>query len=165
MAKIVAEWSALGLRRGSGVVLACTPAHLRLVETELCVLGVDIVHAHANGRIVFLDARSVIDTCIVDGAPDAKRFKEGVTAAIRRAAGPRGATTLRAWGEIVDLLAKQGNLHAADTLERLWNEILDETGAQLLCSYELDALDDAARSRVLADIAASHTGVAFCATA
>ncbi|MCA1812506.1 MAG: MEDS domain-containing protein [Halobacteriales archaeon] len=77
----------------------------------------------------------------MDGArPDPAAFHDNV-ASVLHAARATGATEVRAWGEMVNLLWKQGNLPAAMRLEELWNEAIDKHGIRLLCSYETHGLD------------------------
>lgn len=52
-----------------------------------------------------------------------------------------GYATVRAFGEMVDILNRRGNLAAAIRLEELWNELLAAERIALLCAYAVDAFD------------------------
>ncbi|MGQ0535893.1 MAG: hypothetical protein ACT4PT_07455, partial [Methanobacteriota archaeon] len=59
----------------------------------------------------------------------------------RARAAATGSREIRAWGEMVDILEKDGMPSAARKLEALWNEVIDAESIHLLCSYEADNLD------------------------
>jgi hypothetical protein len=65
--------------------------------------------------------------------PDARRFAEVIAEAIRRAR--RGEGRVRAFGEMVALLALDGRWQAALHLEELWSALVAEHSLSLLCAY------------------------------
>lgn len=155
----VASWLAAPLRRGGGALLACTPTHADLVREGLRELGIDVEQAQTGGRLVALDAEALLPLFMVDGVPDAAAFRRVARGALSNVRARIGGGPIRAWGEMVDVLVKRGELDAADRLERLWNDTIREERIQLLCSYELDALDPSRRAAVLLDVRETHTAV------
>jgi hypothetical protein len=102
-----------GLTRDESVVLIVVPerrnALMRRFRTEA-----------DRKRLVVFDARAVTDRISIHGKPDARRFDD-FSQDILAATGGR---SLRAFGEAVDVLARDGNFDGAILLEELWNKLL-----------------------------------------
>lgn len=64
---------------------------------------------------------------------------------------------LTAYGEMVDILAAQGNLIGAERLESFWNDLAAECSFRLLCGYSSSYFCDARRLHHLDRICAHHT--------
>lgn len=156
---VVAAWLAPPLRRGGSVVLACTPAHAAMARDGLQELGIDPDRAEVEGRFVPLDADALMARFMMDGAPDADAFRRTARGLFRDARATANGGPVRAWGEMVDILVKRGDVEAADALERLWNQTIREERIQLLCSYELDALDPERHAAVLQRVCETHTSL------
>jgi hypothetical protein len=70
--------------------------------------------------------------------PDPDLFQESIGGCIRRILENRRDTPLiRAYGEMVDVLWKQGRHDAAIRLELLWNKLAATYGFALLCGYAM----------------------------
>jgi signal transduction histidine kinase len=67
--------------------------------------------------------------------PDADLFKDVLARAIAKSAQQRPSARLRAYGEMVDLLWREGNSRAAIRLEELWNDAGKVHAFSLLCAY------------------------------
>jgi signal transduction histidine kinase len=131
------------LRDGLGddrLLIVATPAHREAVASELRAAGLDLEALQAADRLVFADARSSLDQMMVNGRPDRVRFAELVGQTVRRLSGPDGAT-VRIYGEMVDLLWREGNPDAAHELEDLANELCATLPVTILCGYSLDTVD------------------------
>jgi hypothetical protein len=108
------------------------------------------------GDLLVLDAREVLATFMEDGQPDAERFNHSVPAAIARVVRGLDKRTVRAYGEMVDLLWKDGLTTAAVRLEMLWNQLARTHDFSLLCGYSMgNFYKDAA----VEDICAQHSHV------
>lgn len=154
----VAAWIGNGLRAGGGAILACNAQNAEAVLARIEHDGVDVAKARAEGRLVVFDADAFLASFMVGGLPRADRFKPAILEAvsgIRQRMRAEGE--LRAWGEMVDILAKAGNSSGAQALEALWNEVIEATRLRLLCSYELDALHGDAHRGPLEAACAGHS--------
>ncbi len=67
---------------------------------------------------------------------------------------------MRAYGEMVDLLARAGRIDAAIALETAWNELLATLPVRLLCGYELGAFDHDVQGHGFRRVCALHSHVA-----
>ena len=140
LASTVTHFIERGLAAGEGVVAVITPAHWTTIAGRLAATGIDVGEAQAAEQLVICDAYETLGRFMADGMPDRSEMRAAVTGAIDRAR-RAGSTTLRAFGEMVDILNRRGNFAAAIRLEELWNEVLSEQQIALLCAYAIDVFD------------------------
>jgi DcmR-like sensory protein len=156
LCRIVAGFLGEGLATGQPALVVATPEHRRGIVDELRARHFDVVRMHAAGDLVMVDARRLMSDFIVDGVPDARRFVEGATRVLNRATRGREALTIRAYGEMVDLLWKDGYDVAAIQVEMLWNKLARSHDFSLLCGY---AMGNFYKDACVASICAEHTHV------
>lgn len=140
LAQAVARWSAPALRAGGGAILVGTAAHGVLIRQEMPALGIDVEGAERSGRLVFVEADWLMGHFMLDGSPNAERFR-GLAREIIHGARARchgRFPPIRAWGEMVSLLRLRGNAAAAQRLETLWTEVIAAEDIALLCSYDAE---------------------------
>jgi hypothetical protein len=133
----VARFFADGLRAGQPLVLISTADHRDGIATALSSLGFEMQVAEADGRFMWLDARETLSRFMVDGMPDAQLFRSVLGQALEQCRAGREHMTIRAFGEMVDILLYEGNPEAALRLEELWNELGQVYGFSLLCAYSI----------------------------
>jgi hypothetical protein len=63
------------------------------------------------------------------------------------------------YGEMVELLAEEGDMRGAQRLEQLWNELADRQPFSLLCGYSAAHFADARTATDLRAICCTHTRV------
>ncbi|MGZ6143670.1 MAG: ATP-binding protein, partial [Myxococcales bacterium] len=126
----VARFLASGIVADEKLVVIATPEHRQQFEQALEKKGIDVARAISGGRFVRLDARATLASFMDGARPDAARFRATLLAAI----GP-GTDRIRAFGEMVDLLWREGNQQGALELEQLWNDFGRERSMSLLCAY------------------------------
>ena len=88
-----------------------------------------------QGLLRFIDADAMLDELLVDGAPDRARFSAHVGTALEQAGA--GDVLVRAYGEMVDILWRDGRESAALRLEEMWNELTTGRRFSLLCAYRM----------------------------
>ncbi|MBC8133909.1 MAG: MEDS domain-containing protein, partial [Deltaproteobacteria bacterium] len=133
----VAHFLGAGLQTGDRMLVIATPDHRAGIVDRL--QAHDVQSAISDGRLMMLDAQQSLCQFMVSGAPDPDLFRDFLGRTLtklqsRRNDGPPHAR-LRAYGEMVDLLWKDGNPQAAIRLEELWNEAGNEHAFSLLCAY------------------------------
>lgn len=120
-----------------GVVIA-TEDHRSSILDYLRDRLVDVDQAQQTGSLVVLDAHQTLDLFMVRGMPDQERFEESVGTLIARMLdGREDRVLIRAYGEMVDVLWKDGRSDAAIRLEMLWNRLAQRYGFALLCGYSM----------------------------
>lgn len=122
-----------GDARGEHVLCALTPAHWALVVERLTRARYPLAARLADGRLRLLDPRTTLGRIMRQGRPDPARFAEVIGDPLRAllASGAR----LRACGELVDLLAAEGEFRAVVALEQLWDGLARQHPFTVLCFY------------------------------
>ena len=126
-----------GLIAGNPALVIATPAHGAAILDELTHRLIDVQQAKHLGDLICLDAEETLATFMAGDVPDPGAFRKNVGDAIDQALGGRLRTPVRAFGEMVDVLWKQGRPEAAIKLEILWNELAASHSFQLMCGYSM----------------------------
>jgi hypothetical protein len=156
LGRIVAEFLADGLTdRNPGIVVA-TPMQRAAILRELVLRGLDVVSLQQSGDLVLLDADDTLSSFMKNGKLDAKAFKDGMCAVIKRACRGRTNCTVRIYGQMVDVLWKEGKRDLAIRLEMLWNQLAITQLFSLLCGY---AMGSFYKDVHFDDICGQHTHV------
>jgi hypothetical protein len=154
LCRIAAEFIREGLAVGQPAVVIATAGHRTGMQRRLAELNVEVDALEKSGEIFFIDAGEMLARFMVDGMPDGDRFTASMTAIIETACGDREDCTIRAYGEMVDVLWQAGMHAAAIRLEMLWNQLANTHKFSLLCGYSMGHFyKDAAYE----DICGQHT--------
>jgi MEDS: MEthanogen/methylotroph, DcmR Sensory domain len=137
LCRIVAEFLGEGLILKQPALVIATPEHRDGILRELRYRHFDIEQVHETGDLLLLDASQELGQFMVDGMPDADRFNENAVRAIERLCAGRQDCTIRAYGEMVDVLWKAGQEIASIRLEMLWNKLAMTHKFSLLCGYAM----------------------------
>lgn len=152
----VARFIERGIAEGEGVVAITTTAHWQMIAERLHAGAVDVAALQAMRQIVVRDAHETLTSFMADGMPDRTGMRTAVMTALDSARGA-GYPKVRAFGEMVDILNRRGNLAAAVRLEELWNELLDAERIALLCAYAVDPFDRTEYKTTLPSIRHAHS--------
>lgn len=144
-----------GAVRGDCLIVVATPVHRELLTQQLLEADIDVEALQRAGKLLCFDAEATLSSLLVDGMPDPGRFELRIARPIRELRGLAGNARVRAFGEMVDLLWKDGRTDAAIRLEGLWNRLLESEELSLFCSYGLDLLD--VRGESLRRMLCSHS--------
>lgn len=147
------------LRTGQPVLLITASAHRQAIETAFTAAGADIDAAVAAGTVVWRDATQIAAQLVSGGSLDQTVFDAAIGTLVRELSTPQ-QRTVNIYGEIVSVLWASGHVLAAIELERLWNRMLQEVPASLLCGYSAGVVADG--DATVADyheLCAAHTRV------
>lgn len=133
----VASFLAEGLRAGEAALVIAVEEHRDALRFRLAALGVDVNALTRTGQLVVVDAREVLATVMPDEMPSAAAFREHVGRLIEEAMAARPEARLRAYGQMVDVLWREGRTQAAIRMEELWNELAHDRSFALLCAYAM----------------------------
>ena len=153
----VGGYLADGLIAGQPAIAIATRAHSVAIVDHLGTRLIDCEKAIRNGDLVILDAEATLDLFMVGGTPDADLFAKNVGRLIDQAINGRQRTVLRAYGEMVDVLWKQGRSEAAIRLEILWNKLALTYNFALLCGYAMGSFYR--QTKQLEEVISQHTHV------
>jgi signal transduction histidine kinase/CheY-like chemotaxis protein len=131
----VADFIGNGLVAAEPVIVIATEQHRSAFAGALAARGLDVTEATSSGDLVMLDARETLATFMAGLMPDPERFVDSVGGVIGKTA--RGRQQCRAYGEMVDLLWRDGNPEGAIRLEELWNDLAEHYTFNLLCAYPM----------------------------
>lgn len=156
-AECVAAFVAEGYRAGEPAIIVARPTNWEAIAAELEASGVPVERAIAAGMIVVKDASATLRRLSRNGSPDPDAFESVVGKAVDGLA--KGRTRIRAYGEMVDMLAQSGELPDALRLEDLWNKLGERVPFCLLCGYSAAHFVSPATHRALREICTAHSSV------
>jgi len=134
----VAGFLSQGFVDGHPVIVIATDAHRSSILKYLRARLIDVEMAQTAGSLIMLDAQATVDRFMIGGVPDPYRFDQTVGKLIESVReGREDGVLIRAYGEMVDLLWKQGRSESAIRLEMLWNKLAQRCGFALLCGYSM----------------------------
>lgn len=155
----VSRYLGEGLRRGDGLLVIATPAHVVSIGRRLTRDGADVAGATEAGQLLFLDAAETLARFMVNGEPSPSRFEQVVGTAIDALMARLGHGRVRAFGEMVGVLWGAGQASAAIALEGLWNRLIESRAISLFCAYPIDAFHEDVRESPLGALVGAHTHV------
>jgi signal transduction histidine kinase len=132
----VARFLADGLAAGQYAVVIATDAHSEGFTEGLESRGFDARRALESGQLTVLNATDLLARIMDGRMPDPDLFRNHVGANFD-ACQAHGTTYMRAYGEMVDVLWRDGNPEGAIRLEQLWNDLARTHRFHLLCAYPI----------------------------
>jgi hypothetical protein len=127
-----------GLIAEQPALIVATQVHRAGILRALSDRLIDVDRARSRGDLLVLDAQETLALFMVDGVPDSDAFDARVGSIIDHMLRGRPRRTIaRVYGEMVDVLWKQGREEAAIRLEILWNRLAGHYGFALLCGYSM----------------------------
>lgn len=157
LSSTVGAYLAEGLHRSERALVIATSSHLNSLRETLGDLGIDAEDALQSGRLIVRDATETLSALTVDGQIDAQAFERVVGSLLRDTA--EEGSTVRAYGEMVDLLWQAGDVDAAVRLETLWSELVSELGFALLCTYHATAVEAPEHEHALHQVRRLHSKI------
>jgi MEDS: MEthanogen/methylotroph, DcmR Sensory domain len=137
LCRIVGEFLSEGFAAEQPALIVATPEHHAGIARELATQHLSLESLEAEGKLVLADASEMLATFMVDGIPDASLFAGAMAALIDRVRNGRRDVTVRIYGEMVDVLWKNGQETAAILTEMLWNKLALTESFSLLCGYNM----------------------------
>jgi len=155
----VSDFVRRGLDAGEGAIVIATDEHCRSIQKRLGALRSNGNERGETPLPVYLDASEMSSSLFRGGALDPTRFEEIVGSALDRAGGSNGRSP-RVYGEIVDLLCRDGRADDALALEQQWTRLGRRRSFSLLCGYSLHNLSRT-DEETFARICAEHSDAVF----
>ena len=158
LAERVADHVASGLALGGTGIIIATAEHRPVMEASLARRGFEIAALEGSGRLAMLDAVSTLTLFCIEGRPERQRFMATIGPVVERATAS-GNGDVRAFGEMVAVLAAQGNREGALRLEALWDELGKTQEFSLVCAYPLLAFSQHTDGFFFDRVMDGHDGV------
>ena len=137
LCRIVGGFLAEGLSASEPAVIIATPPHREQVLSNLMERSIDVQQARRVGELVVLDVDDTLGAFMLDGTPDEALFDAYMSTILMQVMRVRPRATIRAYGEMVDVLWKAGRCEAAIKLETRWNALASRHPFSLLCGYSM----------------------------
>jgi len=155
-ADAVAGFLADALRAGERVLVVARPVQWAVIVDRLEASRVPVHRQLQQGRLIVKDAADTLRRLTPNGTLAAAAFDEHIAAAVRglAALGP-----LRAYGEMVDVLAQRGDFDEALELEEMWNRLGEAVPFSLMCGYAAPHFVAGGTHAALRRICAAHSDV------
>lgn len=155
----IARFLIQGARVGQPLIVIATLAHRETFAEKMRAMGVD-PHDLVDGRdIVWLDARETLSAFMEGGMPNRELFEATVGNVFEKVIVNRRYLVVRAYGEMVDLLWRDGKAQAAIELEYLWNQLARKYSFSLLCAYSKESVANASDALGIEHICGQHSAV------
>jgi hypothetical protein len=144
-----------GFDTGCACIVVVTPTHRTRLDDALAARGLRSDELIAAYRYIVLDARVTLDSFRREGTFDIAEFHRSLGQLISLAAS--GGRPLRIVGEMVTLLAEQGEGDAVIELEEMWNDLSRVHPFTLFCPYPDHVFESQLSQRVRQQICTLHT--------
>jgi hypothetical protein len=157
LGEAVAAFLQEGVLPGAPLLVVAKPGNVEEISRGLRRLGVAVPDLLASGQLTVMDAPATLGAIARNGMPDSRLFDAHIGDAVARLAG--GPAPLRIYGELVEILAEEGNFRGAEALEDMWNDLGTVVPFTLLCGYSSAHFAAPNAGSVLQHICARHSRV------
>jgi signal transduction histidine kinase len=141
----VARFLDAGFAHDDVLLVIATVDHREALRQRLAAGGRDVAAAGRAGQLHFLDAAETLTQIMSGDMPDWELFHRVLGGIIDRCCAGR-RRSVRAYGEMVDVLWKSGNTRGAVRLEQLWSQLRRLRTLSLMCAYSMDNVYKEVRS-------------------
>ena len=150
----VAAFLSHALNQGDAGLVVMRLAQWKSGASELTSRNVALSDAIASGQLTVFDGIRTLARIMLHGTPCRGLFEEVIGKTVRRicATGAR----LRVYGDLVDVLAAEGNFHGAHELEKMWSELTSQEQVTVLCGYSAATFSTPEAGDTLRSICRSH---------
>jgi signal transduction histidine kinase len=146
------------LEAGDAAVIIATPAHTDGILNQLGKQARE--RALKAGQLVLIDAEAMLARFMLNDLPAAEPFFESIDRLLTSLAATLGpGQCIRAFGEMVDILWRQGKRAAAIELEKLWGQFSKTHELRLLCAYTMRDFYKSEDSTQFGELCQLHTHV------
>jgi len=157
LARSFASFVVAGFQEGEPAIAIATANHREAFARELAQRGWDPARLERQGMLVCADAEETLAGFMDGETPSAQRFERVVGGLVDQVSARHPGRTIRAFGEMVDVLWQRGQHQAAIALEELWNELAKTRSFALLCGYHLDVFEPAVQRDALPEVFRTHS--------
>jgi hypothetical protein len=155
----VGDFLTTGVRLGQPIVVVATAAHRKGYREAMRARGVNPDDLTEGRDAVWLDARETLAAFMEGGHPNVELFELTVGRVLESLRRNRRYVMIRAHGEMVDILWREGKADAAIALECLWNDLATRYSFSLLCTYSRQTLANVLKADGVDRICSCHARV------
>lgn len=144
-----------GLKNAEAVIVVSSNSHEQALKLAL----ERQIHSNKlsleNGQLTFINADEFLSKMSVKNSINAAYFHSVLGESVKQARARFGS--VRAYGEMVDLLWKRGDIEATIQLENEWAVLLSHHPLTLLCGYHLEDFEKVDHSHPMLEICKMHS--------
>lgn len=155
----LADYVCEGLEDGDGILAVLTNAHRADLLAVLHQRGCGAEAAIQRGRFKLMDAAEAVSSFFSSGIPDGESLGAAIGPLLDSVAAASRNGRVRAFGEVVSLLAQSGRTADALHLERAWSGLQEMREFSLLCAYSLADFPHASDHRSFVTVCHAHDRV------
>jgi hypothetical protein len=156
LARVVSDYIANGLGNGQPAIVIATSPHITQIWGRLRLKGFELDLLEQSAQLQLIEADAMLAKFMVKGRPDPDRFNSVLHGVMRKAGTARPNRTVRAYGEMVDLLCQADNPTGALEVERMWNEAGKKYDFTLLCGYGTSSFNSPNRASAYQSVCSLH---------
>jgi hypothetical protein len=156
LAQNVGRYLVEGSNRNDGLLVIAEEKNKILFRNQMEQSGVDVRSAVRRGQMYFADAQETLSSFMRHGQPDWDLFQEAAAHAMHQVH-PGFGGGMRAFGEMVGILWREGHFSAAIRLEQFWNKLLGQSDFSIFCAYSIDVFAKDFQSEHLDALLCAHT--------
>ena len=155
--RAVCQFVGAGLANGAAIILFPTLTHWNAFRARLEGEGVDVTSAQERGQLTVVDANEFLPRLMRDAMPDPRAFADVIGDIFGQARAGGNYQTVRAWGELVDILWERGDVAASMNLEDLFDQLNKKIGIAMFCSYLTDNFNGDVHAHMLPRLGTNHS--------
>jgi hypothetical protein len=161
LGRAVSTFIETGLQRGNALLVTATSTNTDVILGTLKNSGVDPLACRRTGQLTVIDADAMLGRFMRGDLPDWNDFRSAMGAVLEEVQHFGGAA-IRAFGEMVNLLWRDGLVPAAIQLEKYLNALSEEFSLSRYCAYLLDSKER--EPSALHDVCCEHSDVILTET-
>ncbi len=149
------EYVSAGIAQNEAILIVASQTHILGMIKLLKEKNFEFQSYLDSKQLLLLDAEDTLKTLMVRDRPSRRLFQQQI--------GPllKDVTTrfekVRAYGEMVNILATKGNFEGAMTLETFWNEISLQYPFALFCGYMIENFSGDLQSVAATQVCSCHS--------
>jgi len=155
LAETVAEFVGPPLAKGDTALLIATDGHQKAFAKALKARGLDVRRLAQSRRLTLLDARELQRLLSSGRHGGDGPFRKYVAGTIQQIVADQPTRPLHVYGEVVNLMWRDGDAENALQLEASWHRLTKEVPISVLCSYEI-ANFNRTTGRTITDVCNLH---------
>lgn len=136
LCSLAATFVRAGLASDSRVVVIASADHEKRLSEQLQARGVEVAAARASGQLRIVEAAAAIAACTGNDGFDARRLRAQLDVWVGRGGASATPRTF-IYGELMDLLWREGRRSDAILLEDMWIELSQVVPFPLSCAHAL----------------------------
>jgi hypothetical protein len=144
-----------GFRAGDSVIVIATEEHRKVLSDRIREEGFELFDLILKDQYIVLDAEETLSKFMVAGWPDENLFEHVISGVLHKAK-RHNRYHVRAFGEMVALLWRQGMQGATVHLEQLWNNFISKHDFCLFCAYPKSGFTENAHDSMM-KICSTHS--------